>query len=1007
MLRVIFSLLTSVSALFALSQISIKGIVIGDNEPVFGANVVVKNTSLGSITDFNGKFEIDCPNKESIILQVSYIGYESKEIPVQINNKQQINIGRITLIEGIVVNEVVVKAEMKDGEKKAVKQMLESQTITQVKSAELIARLPDKNAAEALQRLPGVVMESDHGEGQYISFRGTPTDWSSVTINGNRLPVANEEVLGRALNLDVLPTSLLDYIEYNQSLLPNIEADAIGGNANFLTRNIPDEFTLEAEVAAGFNFKAKKPLYNVSFLSGGRTKKKKLGFVGGASYFARNWSTDNFEIFYGSNTDQSLTRLELRKYNGVRTTAGAHFKMDYQPNDKNTFYLMGFSGLMMDNEYNRKIMYNWSTGVGQSIRIQNIHNILKHQTYGVSLGAENKIGKKLKLDWELSSYASSFGYGNVPFAKGDGRNGYYVLEYEKIVEFTDFLYLDENGNQVTINDDYDQRIKLLDIDSPVEGYGDAFSALNPTYRVNQNAIFPGDTGFIFTKAYSETNANRESDPIVARLNLNYKAKSNLNFTFGAKYRYKTGTRDIGLEAWQRNPFSQQILTYDQLSLEDIPHQENFLQELNSNYNDLQGQYVVESQLNSFIQDYESELTYLPFGTSTPFYPQFVGSSFTYDEHAASAFAMAEWKFFDKFNLAGGMRFEYTNATVNADSVYLNVTGTGDTEPILTTLTTNTPYVAILPMMTAKWKITKNLKLVYATSRTYRRVNFNEIKPGQPEIHYTHFHLLEGNPSLKPTYAINNDLSLQKYFSLNGYASIGLFHKYVTNHIYTSFKSDVLSGNTTAGNFLIPGGVVAKRYENAPKANVYGFELALEGNLGKIKVPVLKHFGLGTNYSFTDSKMDIPSRDKFQPLTRQAKHVVNARISFENNFIMANLGLNYRSPYLLELNLFAYTDPVSGETIVNQTNEFDVFMGRSLGLDASIKYKFKKNYIIGFELMNLLNTEYVEYRGQRERPTKTEYYGIRGLLSFKYTLGAIGQQSKKYINFDNHNHNHNH
>lgn len=990
----------------AIAQGNLSGKVLSDGEPVIGADILIKGTTRGTTTDINGFFFLETIPAGNQIVVFSFIGFEDNEINTTIVNNKTISLGIIELEEGQLINEIVIEGEIVEGDKQAIKMMLESKHITQIKSAETIAKLPDKNAAEALQRMPGIVMESDHGEGQYISFRGTPPDWSTVTINGNRMPVANEEVIGRALNLDVLPTSLLDFIEYNQTLLPNIEADAIGGNANFVTRKVPDEFTLQIEAGSGFNEKAQKPVYNFSVLAGGRTKNKKFGFVGGASYFARNWSTDNYEIFYGSNVNQALTRLELRKYNGLRTTFGAHFKMDYKPNKNNTFYVMGFNGQMRDNEYNRKTMYNWSTGVGQSIRVTSIHNILQHQMYGGALGAKNNVSEKLSINWEVGSYLSKFSYGNVPFDNNDPRNGYYVLEYEKIVEFTDFLYLDENGNQVTINDDYDQRFKLLDYDSPFDNYGDAYNNIQPAYQVNPNPLLGGvDTMFTLLKAYTETNANQEIDPIVANIELDYKARSNLTLSFGAKYRYKTGTRRIGIEAWQPDPFNSSILTYDLLALEDIPRNDDFLAEAGGNYRNYALQFVEQNQLNNFIEDNEDQLVYLPFNENTPFYPQFVGSSFNYSESAASVFGMANWDASTTLNLTGGLRVEYTNATVIADSVIEVLNPTGDTQFELVEISAKKPYTAILPMVSLNWEFAKRAKIVYGFSRSYRRVNFNEIKPGEPEIHYTHFHLLRGNPNLRPTFSINNDVSIQKYFGLSGYVSATVFHKYVTDHIYTAFESGNVDGNTTAGAFVIPGGIVAKRYENAPTANVYGFEVAFEGTLKKIKPRVLKHFGLGFNYAFTESSMKIDSREAKQPLTRQAKHVVNARLSYESNPIEVNVGLNYRSPYLLELNLFAYTDPITGEVIIRQSNDYDIFMGRNLGLDASILYNISKRMAINLELMNLLNTEFVEYRGVRQRPVKTEYYGIRGLISFKYNIGRGESNKTTTLNQEHHNHNH--
>ena len=78
LLTMIVGLFLSVDA-FA-QQIIVKGLV-KDNtgEPVIGANVVVKGTTNGTITDFDGNFQLTA-NQGDIIV-VSFIGYTSQELP--------------------------------------------------------------------------------------------------------------------------------------------------------------------------------------------------------------------------------------------------------------------------------------------------------------------------------------------------------------------------------------------------------------------------------------------------------------------------------------------------------------------------------------------------------------------------------------------------------------------------------------------------------------------------------------------------------------------------------------------------------------------------------------------------------------------------------------------------------------------------------------------------------------------------------------------------------------
>jgi hypothetical protein len=106
------------------------------------------------------------------------------------------------------LKEVTVSGQFKKGsESQAINLTKNSQRIITVLSSESIKKLPDKNAADALKRVAGVTIQNNKGEGGYVSLRGTPNDWTSTLINGDRLPVADEENTSRSFEFEVLPSA--------------------------------------------------------------------------------------------------------------------------------------------------------------------------------------------------------------------------------------------------------------------------------------------------------------------------------------------------------------------------------------------------------------------------------------------------------------------------------------------------------------------------------------------------------------------------------------------------------------------------------------------------------------------------------------------------------------------------------------------------------------------------------------------------------------------------------
>ena len=110
---------------------------------------------------------------------------------------------------------------------KALKEQKRADQISSVVHADGIGQLPDDNAAEALQRIPGVSTERDQGEGRFVSVRGLGADLNAVTINGTLVPAPESDRRGVAL--DVLPSELVQSLAVVKTLTPDMDANSLGG----------------------------------------------------------------------------------------------------------------------------------------------------------------------------------------------------------------------------------------------------------------------------------------------------------------------------------------------------------------------------------------------------------------------------------------------------------------------------------------------------------------------------------------------------------------------------------------------------------------------------------------------------------------------------------------------------------------------------------------------------------------------------------------------------------
>ncbi|MBX9449039.1 MAG: TonB-dependent receptor plug domain-containing protein [Taibaiella sp.] len=145
-------------------------------------------------------------------------------------------------IEQEYIDTIQIVGMYLSGEKKAIDMRRNSTAIMDVTSSDAVGKLPDLNASEAVQRIPGVSIDRDQGEGRYVTVRGTPSQWSSTTINGDRMPAAKTSgdlLSNRTVPMDLLPSEFIEYIQVVKAITPEYEGDAIGGTINFY----PPHFT--------------------------------------------------------------------------------------------------------------------------------------------------------------------------------------------------------------------------------------------------------------------------------------------------------------------------------------------------------------------------------------------------------------------------------------------------------------------------------------------------------------------------------------------------------------------------------------------------------------------------------------------------------------------------------------------------------------------------------------------------------------------------------------------
>lgn len=277
--------------------------------------------------------------------------------------------------------------------------------IVSVVHADAIGQLPDSNAAEALQRIPGLSVERDQGEGRYVRVRGISPDLNAVTINGSLVPAPESDV--RAVALDVLPAGLIRSLEVSKTLTPSQDANSIGGTIEVKTISAFDHKGLFYSVEGGFGHDT-----NVSETSpdlaaawSNRFMDGKLGIAAGLSFAKRKFGSDNSETGGAWDLDDqpALEEFQRRDYQITRERKGAVLNFDYRPSDGEAYYLRTLFSRFSDEETRQLHNIEFDDpqlagvlGDAESVRELKARKET-HDIFSSVLGMDRKLG-----DWDVS-----------------------------------------------------------------------------------------------------------------------------------------------------------------------------------------------------------------------------------------------------------------------------------------------------------------------------------------------------------------------------------------------------------------------------------------------------------------------------------------------------------------------------------------------------------------------------------------------------------------------------
>lgn len=849
-----------------------------------GVKVALIEEGKNTTTAQNGYYRLNGVPTGSVRVVVSAIGYNPDTATVTVS-ANSVTDHSVVLTESIARMMKITVSGHLEGQTRAYNIQKNADNIKSVISSDFMGRFPDQNSAEALQRINGISVQRDQGEGRYVQIRGSKANLSSVQINGVKIP--SPEGGGRSVALDVVPADVLGAIEVNKAITPEMDGDAIAGSVDLQTKKATSsKLSFMTTGSLGYNNlinekeNGEKPLNGQFSLSLGKRfgENERFGIIAGGSYMRTNRGSDNTEFDGWDAETGTLEEMELRDYNLTRERIGANLTFDAKLSDNANLFVSGLYNRFGDDENRRRSKINMETTSQNG------------STYTVA-GPEI-FEKDIKDRYEVQDIVSVVAGSEITAGKTtiDFHAGFsYAQEDEPDRHNSDFV-LDEDVN-------YAFNYTLADKNRPTLGL--------PASYYNSNSFF-------LDKIEVENNLTTDRN-VEGAINVTVPVSSKIELKAGSKGRIKNKERD--------NQF-------DEYSSENNPTMTEFTSTYSNpefylgNYKNAHSNFADRGKLKEYLKAHKGNTTYFEKEDANKLLEENYAADYKATEKVGAGYLQGKFSL-GNFSILAGARGEYTGFDYEGFQVMV------EEESLLKTKG-RSDRVDVLPMVHLKHSFQDKANVRFAYTRTFARPDFYDLVPYRL-INTDDEEIELGNQNLELQFSNNFDLLGEYYLPSIGVISGGIFYKGMSDLIYTK-------------NWKGTDGYEYTQPANANEASLFGAEVNYEMQFTFLP-KVLSGLGLGANYTWTTSETKVKNKDLTEreiTIPGQSDHILNAFLMYEMDYFNVKVAMNYHSPFLdevgskpekdsyydkhVQLDLSAAVTPIKGKNLsifaefVNLTNE---------------------------------------------------------------------------------------
>lgn len=808
----------SILLLFALvSKAQDTGSIVGkltdkeyNDEPLAFANVLIKGTTKGTTSDFDGLYEIPELDPGFYTVVFSYLGYETVELP-----NIEVVAGKVTTVNipmsasaGMALDEVVVvTTSRKDSEIALLLQQKNASIMQEAISAEALTLKGIDDAAAAVAQISGISKQQGSSN---VYVRGLGDRYQNTTMNGLSLP--SNDVNKKNIDLDLFSSSIIENVSVSKAYSSSYYSDFAAGNVNIKSKEYAGDGFFNVSLGGGLNSNAAGEDFYKS--------------EGTSAYgFYNRYDNNPFAVVlsHGVDPESAWSPINL----------SGSLEGGYSFNLSDESRLSFFASVGFDNGY---LLKEGPARDFTNVLKVDFPNVREYEYSTNTTALANityKVNNSHKLNYSslfINSATDAVGFYGV---NGLGKNRDAIIDtdqgfYVQNVQFNqDMIFV----NQLTGQHVFDEK---WDLDWGT-GYNKVFSYEPDRKRItleNYQLSLDGDdtTNPVFYTNIPFDNQrffqDIKDDELNSYINLTYKPNEDLTWNFG----YNGRTKERKFSSIR---YGYDIQDRDGNPITDVNNFNSIFNVNNINIPEGSGIYnlLVLNPINNDIGN-----------INRPGLPE---NTYKGNLDIHSVFASAIWNVNEKLSFVPGIRVESYSQKVAYDVINIR-----PDDPGVRSVYEN----LYLPSLNVKYALNEDSNLRFAFSKT---ASFPEFKEAAPFVYESVTQRIGGNPDLLggldgngATYSdvYNFDLKYEWFKERGEILSIAAFTKTILDPV-----NRVVAADATG---------TQRYFRTGEKANIYGVELELRKNLllDEDENAILS-LGLNSAYTKTEQDLkDIPAGD---------------------------------------------------------------------------------------------------------------------------------------------------